>query len=203
MVRALDVKGETNIHSNLAKSINDLRNERVPKKGFNAEYIRDLLCRRGFEHMNDGQQCVFEFFQAINQILESGEKLCPEIANLFGFRTNQTNRCATCSSSRMTPQIYNNYLDIHLPERSLYNLVDLETFKNLVENYFDSPVYKQDRFGYEIHPNSGSISTEILVTNPEFLIVLIHRIEAINDDNESLKYFTRMEECEIPNAVTI
>ena len=51
MVRALDIKGETNIHSNLAKSINDLRNERVPKKGFNAEYIQDLLCRRGFEHM--------------------------------------------------------------------------------------------------------------------------------------------------------
>ncbi len=48
--------------------------------------------------MNDGQQCVFKFFQAINQSLESGEKLCPEIANLFGFRTNQTNRCATCSS---------------------------------------------------------------------------------------------------------
>ena len=77
VVRALDIKGETNIHSNLAKSINDLRNERVPKKGFNAEYIQDLLCRKGFKHMNDGQQCVFEFFQAINQSLESGEKLCP------------------------------------------------------------------------------------------------------------------------------
>ena len=203
VVRALDIKGEYNIDSNLGKSIDNLRKERVPKNGFNAKYIRDILCRRDeFQHMNDGQQCVFEFFQAINQTIESGEKLCPEVAKLFQFMTNQTNICATCGSLRETQQIENNYLDIHLPNKTLYNLVDLETFKNLVENYFDSPVYRQDRFGCEIHPNSGALSTEILVSNPEFFIVVIHRIEADNGE-DGLLYFTRQEEIQIPNTVTI
>ena len=116
--------------------------------------------------------------------------------------TNQTNICATCGSLRETQQIENNYLDIHLPNKTLYNLVDLETFKNLVENYFDSPVYRQDRFGCEIHPNSGALSTEILVSNPEFFIVVIHRIEATNGE-DGLTYYTRPEEIQIPNTVTI
>ena len=52
----------------------------------------------------------------------------------------------------------------------------------LIEDYFDKPVYKIDREGCEIHQEPGALVTEVLVTIPDFLLVVINRIETVRDE---------------------
>ena len=155
----------------MGKAIGKLHNERVPKVGFNAEYIRNILCQGDFQHMKDGQQCVFEFFQIINQTLNNGDKVWPDIANLFSFKTKEMITCATCGISRETDIKDSNYMDIYLPQNCKRNMVELNVFTKLVESYFGHPVYNQERGGCFDHPQSGAMITEVLEYSPECFVL--------------------------------
>ena len=43
----------------------------------------------------------------------------------------------------------------------------------------------------------------MLLTIPDFLLVVINRIETVRDEEGGVRYWTRKEECQIPNSIKI
>ena len=72
-----------------------------------------------------------------------------------------------------------NYVDVQIPENCYGRSLSSDKLKDLVETYFDQPSYKQEREGCASHPNSGAWETELLVNSPEFLLVVVNRINTV------------------------
>ena len=195
VIRALQITGERDFNDDLWKLINDLQTTRIPKVGFNAANIRELISKGQFQDMISGQQCVVEGLQCMFHQSE-------DIASLFTFLINMTTTCGTCATSRDVNSD-KNYVDIQLPKIGRKSLFDSETVKTLIEDYFDKPVYKPDIIGCEIHQEPGALVTEVLLTIPDFLLVVINRIETVRDEEGGVRYWTRKEECQIPNSIKI
>ena len=92
--------------------------------------------------------------------------------------------------------------DDQIPENCYGRSLSFDKLKDLVKTYFNQPSFKQEREGCASHPNSGAWETELLVNSPEFLLVVVNRIDTVMSE-DGLRYITRREECEMPPSVTI
>ena len=202
IIRAMDMKVEVQITSDLGRALQSFRTTLCPKNGFDSTGVRLLVSVGQFQHMMQNQQCVAEFLQCMNQQGLDGFRMWPDVVGLFNFESKTVVSCVACGHSRELQVTENLHVDIKIPEDCYGRKLSGEVMKNLIESYFDHPKYNQQRVGCDDHQNSGAYDTEVLVSCPDFLLVLINRIVTSNEDGQ-LVYLTRKEECVLPEHVTL
>ena len=203
ILAALSAKDQPNLTSTLGRQLNKFLTERCPKRGFDCSRIRELLSTHPFESLLHGQQCVVEGLDAIHQNPD-----CQDIARLFRFTSQLVNHCSVCDYQKTDDMVEEMYLRVRLPCDMYGRKVSSSMIQRLVENSFQGSHHNTEKSLCPHHPGQGTREVSVLLDSPEFLLVVINRLESRPTDEDDdlpqgVVYYHRNEEVSVPKTVTV